>query len=113
MLDKPESQRNRAVAACAVRADREVLSHEKFRRTPMLKLPKLRIALAAVTMLGAAHLRTASAAENQPGCVDYAVAVGTAACDAATGGDWTWGIVWYTEYSDGSCSVDEVDCFST
>ena len=81
----------------------------------MIDAAKLRVGLALVTLVGAFHLHTASAAEvrkSTSACSDAAVAFGTAACDGATGGDWSWGLVWYYEGSDGSCFVDEVDCFS-
>jgi hypothetical protein len=81
----------------------------------MINAAKLRVGLALVTLVGAFHLHTASAAEvgkATSDCSDRAVAYGTGYCDGSTGGDWSWGIVWYTEGADGSCSVNSVECYS-
>ena len=78
----------------------------------MRHFSKLRIVLALITMLGAFHLRAdAAPTAAQPDCYWDVYNYGWNTCESSTGGNWSYGYVYYWEFSDGSCMVTGVECY--
>ena len=78
----------------------------------MLNSAKFRMALAAITIMGGYHLRTASAAVTTASdCEQRAIDYGTGYCEGSTGGNWSWGIQWYTDNGDGTCTMGATACY--
>jgi hypothetical protein len=79
-------------------------------------LSKFRVVLAVITLLGAFHLR-ADAAPRQAAaaaaydCYSDVYNYGWWTCENSTGGNWSYGYVYYWEFSDGSCYVTGVECY--
>jgi hypothetical protein len=80
----------------------------------MRNFSKLRVLLALITMLGAFHLRADASprtAARSYDCYWDVYSYGWNTCESSTGGNWSYGYVYYWEFSDGSCYVTDVQCF--
>jgi hypothetical protein len=83
----------------------------------MRNFSTLRVVLAAVTMLGAFHLRAeaaprvAAAAATSMNCYQEMYDLGWNTCESSTGGNWSYGYITFWEFADGSCVPLSVECY--